>query len=511
MCGSHQMEPPMGSPEQADKSASRCGSREMATWSRCAGSARLGGRRYPPVAVVTHAAPRGVPDGWDHRAVVAAGWFERIGPGDAQQLATDVGPVPANVGAVLLLDEVDPAMLAAALAGRMAEVPRMRQRLKRAPLAGGRTVWVDDPNFDARRHLDVVACSAPGDETALMATAVQTVITPLDLARPLWRARIITGLADGRVGLVLVLHHVLADGLGGLAVLAELVDKPEVGPPTTRPPAPRPAPMPSTLRADAARSRRESLRRAPQALASLGPALTELGRERTGRAPRCSLNAPTGPHRRVAVTSVELAPLRKAARDRGATVNDVLLVAAARALGALLAARGEHPPELVISVPVSARPNATADQLGNQVGVMSVRVPVGGPRHAALAQVARETTARKTTQRGASAALITPAFRLLAALGLFRPMIDRQRLVNSFLTNMRGPGRPMRLTGAAIRRIAPVTIATGNVSVAFAALSYAGSLTISVIVDPDLAPELDDIAQALRQELEEMAQGTSAG
>ncbi len=68
--------------------------------------------------------------------MVAAAWFERIGPGDAQQLATDVGPVPANVGAVLLLDDVDPATLAATLAGRVVGVLRMRQRLRRAPLGG---------------------------------------------------------------------------------------------------------------------------------------------------------------------------------------------------------------------------------------------------------------------------------------------------------------------------------------------------------------------------------------
>ncbi len=443
--------------------------------------------------------------------MVAAAWFERIGPGDAQQLATDVGPLPANVGALLLLDEADPGRLVAVLGERIAAVPRMRQRLQRAPLGGGRPVWVDAPDFDVRRHLDVVGCAAPGDESSLMAAAVEAVITPLDRARPLWRARIITGLVEDRVGVVLVLHHVLADGLGGLAVLAGLVDPLEAGSPVTRPPAPRPAPTPRMLRDDAARSRRESLRRAPQALAALGPALTELRGGRTGRAPRCWLNAPTGPHRRVAVTSVELVPLLRAARDHGATVNDVLLVAVARTLGVVLAARGEHPAELVISVPVSARRGTTTEELGNQVGVMPIRVPVAGPRDATLAQVARETTGRKSMQRGASAALVSPAFRLLAALGLFRPMIDRQRLVNSFLTNMRGPGRPMHLAGTAIRRIAPVTIATGNVSVAFAALSYAGSLTISVIVDPDLAPEPDEIAHVLRRELEGMAQGTPAG
>lgn len=443
--------------------------------------------------------------------MVAAAWFERIGPGDAQQLATDVGPVAANVGGVLLLDRVDPSTLAATLATRLASVPRMGQRLQRAPLGGGRPVWVDDPDFDARGHIDVIACAAPGDEPALMAAAVRAVITPLDRARPLWRARIVTSLADDRVGLVLVLHHVLADGLGGLAVLAELVDRPDRDRPITPPPAPRPAPTPSALRADATRARREAVRRIPRTIAALGPALTELGRARTPRAPQCSLNAPTGPHRRVDVLSVELAPLHRAARERGATVNDVLLVAAARALGAVLAARGEHVAELILSVPVSARVRTTTEQLGNRVGVMPVRVPVGVPSDVALGQVARETASRKGAQRGASAALVAPAFRLLAALGLFRPMIDRQRLVNSFLTNMRGPDQPMRVAGAAIHRIAPVTVAAGNVSVAFAALSCAGTLTISVIVDPDLVPESDDVARALRRELEGLAQGSSSG
>lgn len=443
--------------------------------------------------------------------MVAAAWFERIGPGDAQQLATDVGPVPANVGAVLLLDHVDAGSLGDALASRLASVPRMCQRLLPAPFGGGRPVWVDDPGFDVRRHLDVVPCAEPGDEPALMAAAVQAVTTPLDRSRPLWRARIVTGLADGQVGLVLVLHHVLADGLGGLAVLAELVDHPGRDSPITPPPAPRPAPTPGTLRADAARARRESLRRAPRAIAALGPALTELGRDRPGRAPKCSLNAPTGPRRRVAAVSVGLAPLRRAARDGGATVNDVLLVAAARALGSVLVARGEHVAELVVSVPVSARVSTTTEQLGNQVGVMPVRVPVGGPSVDALDQVARETASRKGAQRGASAALIAPAFRALAGLGLFRLMIDRQRLVNSFLTNVRGPDQPLHLAGAALHRIAPVTIAAGNVSVAFAALSYAGTLTISVIVDPDLVPELDDIAGALRRELERLSAIPGAG
>ncbi len=454
-------------------------------------------------------------------------WFERIGPGDAQQLATDVGPVPANVGALLVLGPpdppaLDPDALADLIAARLAAIPRMRQRLARVPLGCGRPIWVDDGHVHPRRHVDVVACPGRGSSEAVLAAAVATVTQPLDGSGPLWRARVLTGLPDGQVGLVLVLHHVLADGIGGLAMLGGLVDEAFAGAPPTGPlpaavpaavpapvQAPRPMPTRRMLLADATRVRMRALRRAPRQAAMLGSAMRELGREGSGMAPRCSLNQPTGPRRAAAVVSVPLDPLRRLAREHAATVNDVLLVAVARALEAVLASRGEHLPSLVISVPVAARGGTTTDQLGNQVGVMPVRVPLGGPARETLAQVARSTAARRTEQRGSSAALVTPAFRLLAALHLFGPLIERQRLVNSFLTNMRGPAHVMTLAGAPIQLIAPLTIATGNVSAAFAALSYAGTLNVVVITDPDLIPEGEDLSRALRQALS--CQGSSSG
>ncbi len=454
-------------------------------------------------------------------------WFERIGPGDAQQLATDVGPVPANVGALLVLGPpdppaLDPDALADLIAARLAAIPRMRQRLARVPLGCGRPIWVDDGHVHPRRHVDVVACPGRGSSEAVLAAAVATVTQPLDGSGPLWRARVLTGLPDGQVGLVLVLHHVLADGIGGLAMLGGLVDEAFAGAPPTGPlpaavpaavpapvQAPRPMPTRRMLLADATRVRMRALRRAPRQAAMLGSAMRELGREGSGMAPRCSLNQPTGPRRAAAVVSVPLDPLRRLAREHAATVNDVLLVAVARALEAVLASRGEHLPSLVISVPVAARGGTTTDQLGNQVGVMPVRVPLGGPARETLAQVARSTAARRTEQRGSSAALVTPAFRLLAALHLFGPLISRQRLINSFLTNMRGPAHVMTLAGAPIQLIAPLTIATGNVSAAFAALSYAGTLSVVVITDPDLIPEGEDLSRALRQALS--CQGSSSG
>jgi diacylglycerol O-acyltransferase / wax synthase len=47
---------------------------------------------------------------------------------------------------------------------------------------------------------------------------------PLSRQAPLWSVVLITGFADGSAAVVVVLHHVLADGLGGLNVLAALVE-----------------------------------------------------------------------------------------------------------------------------------------------------------------------------------------------------------------------------------------------------------------------------------------------
>ncbi|MHB1492048.1 MAG: WS/DGAT domain-containing protein, partial [Cellulomonas sp.] len=126
---------------------------------------------------------------------------------------------------------------------------------------------------------------------------------------------------------------------------------------------------------------------------------------------------------------------------------------------------------------------------------------VGGTVAERLARVAEVTRAQKTHVRGTSAALIGPVFRMLGAMGAFRWFVDHQHLVNTFVTNLPGPTSPLSLAVAPVLRIAPITITAGNVGVAFAALSYAGRLTVTVIVDPDVVPELRTVASALADEI----------
>jgi hypothetical protein len=51
---------------------------------------------------------------------------------------------------------------------------------------------------------------------------------------------------------------------------------------------------------------------------------------------------------------------------------------------------------------------------------------------------------------------------------------------------------------------------TGNVTVAFAVLSYAGTLTVTVTVDADAVPDSGLLVDALRAELDALTRGAES-
>jgi len=400
--------------------------------------------------------------------------IDRTSPDDLMSLASDM-----QVGAVLVLED-DPGDVEALLADRVRTVPRLRRKLITTPFGCGRPVWVDDAEFDLARHVSRTTCPAPGDEAALLDIASALVIRPLPRSAPLWSATLVTGLAEGRAALILVFHHVLSDGIGGLAVLANLVD----GAPHTETAAfPAPAPSRRELAADAwlRPPRRVSLPRL----------------QWPARGARCSLNQPTGPRRRQTMVRTSVSRLHAAAHRCAGTVNDALLTAVTGALGTVLARRGDHVSELVVSVPVSTRRATTAARLGNSTGVMPVALPIGGDFSARLTRIAAITRSHKK-----SAVSATPVFRALKALGAQDWFMNHQRMVQTFVTNVHGPDRPLRLGGTPVVGLIPLSATTGNVTVAFAALSYVDTCTVTVVADPDHVPDLADLTEALQAEFD---------
>jgi len=414
-----------------------------------------------------------------------------------------------NIGAVLLLDQgndLDTARFTAAISSRIGAVPRLRQRLVRSPLGCGRPVWLDDPEFDLAHHLCAAELAAPGTRAGLLELAASLACTRLDLRRPLWAARLVTGIDGGQAALVIVLHHVLADGIGGLAVLAALADDS-----AEHRSAGFPALLPSrtALARDALASRTSGLARAPGAVRAWAGGVRELGLgdRRPILAPVTSLNRPTGSHRRLTTVQLPRVDVVAAAHRDLCTVNDLLLAAVTGALATVLERRGEQPPELVVSVPISSRRAATAVDLGNHTGVVPLRVPTIAERGDRLRQIAAMTSIWRTRPRGQSAGPLAAGFRVLAALRLFQPFVDHQRFVNTFLTNVRGHEAAVDMVGHRVLEVIPVAMVPGNVGITFAALSYADQLVVTLGADPMVVPDQEFLTDALATELALLVRG----
>ena len=103
-------------------------------------------------------------------------------------------------------------------------IPRFRQRLVRAPFGLGWPYWLDDPTFDISFHVNVAHVDAPGDEAQVLRACERLRRVAFDPARPLWSMWFLTGLPEGRIGWYVRVHHSIADGVAGVALLATFLD-----------------------------------------------------------------------------------------------------------------------------------------------------------------------------------------------------------------------------------------------------------------------------------------------
>jgi diacylglycerol O-acyltransferase / wax synthase len=133
-------------------------------------------------------------------------------------------------------------------------------------------------------------------------------------------------------------------------------------------------------------------------------------------------------------------------------------------------------------------------------------VPLGGTTPERLSRVAASLRAART-DAGGPPVIGAPGMRLLAARGLYGIFLRRQRRFHTVVSNLRGPSRPLSLAGARIVDLIPFSVGeAGNVTLHVVALSYAGTLTVTVVADPDRVPDLPTLTAALQSELDRLAE-----
>lgn len=441
--------------------------------------------------------------------------LERLSAQDAANLRVEAGGVSMHVAglAILeggpLLDLSDGLRLNAVRAhieGRLHLAPRLRQILYRRGLGLGPPMWIDDARFDITRHVLARSVSPPGDEAAMLRTVEELNEPPLARSRPLWEVWVLTGLADGRVAMLIRLHHVVADGIAALALFGSWFDfAPDA--PSPAPPSWRPAPVPSRrdLLVDNLRRRSAGIARGISALLHPGrrwrQATTAMGTLRKslsgGLAPRSSLNGPVGAHRRLLLARASLDRVKAVAHAHGGKVNDVVLAAVSGGARELLRSRGELVPDLVLHamVPVSERSSGDAPAGGNVVAMMTVLLPVGEADPVGrLERIANETAERKRR----------PIRQWARFPSLLVGVMNHQRFVNLFTSNVPGPPVPMYFRGARVLEIFQIGPVQGNVRLSVGVLSYAGRINFDIVADAESIPDLDVFARGLVLTLEDL-------
>jgi diacylglycerol O-acyltransferase len=466
--------------------------------------------------------------------------YDRLSALDESFLHLERAETPMHVGAVVVLER-DPFYgvdgrfrldeVRALVQARLELLPRFRRTVMSVPYGSGRPIWVDDPDFDVARHVQLTALPSPGNRRQLLALAERLTAQVLDRAHPLWEIWFVEGVDGGKhVGVIHKSHHTLTDGISGVDIATALLDL-EPSPPPVEVPTWEPVPGPSapglfvdtvfenTLRGVDLVTRVQQAVNAPRVAARQ---VTKLGRSLGtvfnggAMAPRLSVNAELAPGRHLETFVVPLDVAKDVRAAFGCTINDVVLAAVGGGVARLLADHGDLADDLVVKVfcPVSVRDDAQRSKLGNRISTMIVPLPVGDPDPCARIDAVRaSTTELKAREQALGAATIIGLGEYAAPtlLGLAARAAHTQRFANLIVTNIPGPQIPLYLLGAQMLEVYPIVPLSRNLTLNVAVLSYCGNLHFGLVGDGASTHDLEVLAGGIEDGFDELRTLAVAG
>jgi diacylglycerol O-acyltransferase len=417
----------------------------------------------------------------------------RVAAADAFFLYVESAEVPQQVGGIAVLDVRDgPPTIAdmrALMAERLPRLPRLGQRIS-PPGSFRRPRWVDDHDIDLTWHVRAATLPAPGGRRALEEFVEELASSRLDRDRPLWQLWLVHGVGPGESAVVVLLHHVIADGLGVVDILRNILE-PQL-PPAAGDLPKGPGPLARAL------------------FGTVG--LVQLALD--GTAPATSITGPMRADRTFRTVELPLEQVRDVAKRAGVRVTDVILTMVGEVVSEVLERRGEQTTGKAFraAVPMTLRPPAPAGQgrtavAGNRTAGLRLDVPVGPlPPYDRLMAVHRSAEHRRRSGRGLASTAV------LRGMGLFPVPMQawaargtyRARFFGAIVSNMPGPPVEMSIAGVPLREVYPLLPLAHGVPLGVGALSWTGRLYISVTAEPHLMPEADDFDIRLRQAFERL-------
>jgi diacylglycerol O-acyltransferase len=167
-------------------------------------------------------------------------------------------------------------------------------------------------------------------------------------------------------------------------------------------------------------------------------------------------------------------------------------------------------------VPVSVRARRDAvPASGNSISAYFVDLPVG--EDDPLRRLAQVSAAMATHKAGGRAVGATTLIRLaglapptLHSLGVRLASEFSSQVYNVLVTNVPGPPRPLYAMGARMLDMYPVVPLAGGQAVSIGITSYDGGMHYGLNADRDAMPDVDVLAGALTDALDELRNSASS-
>lgn len=452
--------------------------------------------------------------------------LQRLSDEDRAILGVESRTIAGHTCKVLVLEPSPAAgarleILRGQIASRLADAPRLRQRILATPLGVAAPVWVDDGRFDVANHVLPVVGRGPFEARELPGLVATVMRGRLDRTRPLWSLHV-AELNDGGAALIWRIHHCVADGTTALRLgAAVLWDSRQDGEGATATTAWNPRPTPGRLQLFVAGAQ-DSLRRLAHSRPPVLRAPPKGGPKKVVAALRRELRPEPDPSpfdakrlstdRAVAFTSASLSELKRIGHGvgGGATVNDVLLAMIAGGLRYWTMANGRVPIPLRARVPVSMHHH---DELANRDSFFSVELPLGEPDSVKRLRLIHGATRIRKSQGDAEALDAVFRGRSRVPIPLER-LLERRardpRVAALCISNVPGPRAPIFVAGARVRELSSIAeIGLGH-ALRVAAMSLEGALSIGFCAEPTAVPHLKVIVAGVNRELESLRAGNGS-
>src|ERR1700757_4106075 len=393
------------------------------------------------------------------------------------------------------------------------------------PRLGGRPWWIDRPHIDLGYHVNYARADSPGGDRELAARISEIVSEGLDHGRPAWQLWYIDGLADGKIAVVLKLHHALADGLASVRLLETIfsADPAEPLPTAGRTLTDERPPSAAAWLRLLVIHEGGALLRFPRVLVRSGRTVGTIRRRRkAGRpgfaeafsAPATRFNERFTVDRQFAYVRCDMATIKEIKSAFGVTLNDVYLAGCSGAIRSYLDSRGELPVEsLTTVVPVAIRPPGEEIDWGNQVTIwnVSLATDVADPVER-LERIAANTHAARAVQAERDLWLFGdwmdywPLFWFYArGLPLLGALARRRPTYSMTVSNVPGPKKQLYFAGAPIENIISVGPMIYPYGLNVTGWSYLDKMTIGMQACKKSVPDISEITDGIPRALDELA------